>query len=120
MTDPQRTLFTNQGYLVLQEVLEVKEIGRVNATIDEDLEISKSRENRGECRIQNANVMITTVTFHGTITHPKILPLVEALVRPGFCFGEFSVMHRDPIEENHPDPSWHRDTLNHSLVIQNL
>lgn len=123
MTDAQRADFARNGYLVVPDVLSRREVADLNDAVDRDREVSRLWQNRGGGRHQNANLLLTTDAFDGTITHPTVLPLVRALIGPETCFEEFSVMIREPVAADPPEPRWHRDTRHHEthpLALLNL
>ena len=78
--------------------------------IDQDRTVSKLWQSRGNGRHQNPNLLMTTDAFDQTITHPTVLTIMMALIGPNLCFEEFSLMVREPLDQNSPDPGWHRDT----------
>lgn len=123
MTDSQALFFEQNGYLIVPDVLSSNLVSLLNNVIDQDRTLSKLWQSRGNGRHQNPNLLMTTDAFDQTITHPSVLPIVVALMGPNLCFEEFSLMVRDPLDQNPPAPGWHRDTAHlqdHPYAVRNL
>lgn len=103
--------FKENGYCVLPEALHADEVEKVNLALDVDrVNHPELWQNRGNGRFQNANILLGCPTLDITIFHPNILPLVTLLLGDEACFGEYSVMLREPITTEPPVSKWHRDT----------
>jgi hypothetical protein len=79
---------------------------------------------RGEGgRTQSVHVLLSRRELDDSILHARVLPLVIELVGEDIVCEEHSVMIRAPIDEDPPQPKWHRDTRHepsHALGIHSL
>lgn len=116
--------FKENGYCVLPNVLNKDEVENINHVIDGDREKHPEVwQNRGGGRFQNPNILLGCPDLDPTIFHPKVLPLATLLMGDEICFGEFSVMIREPIPEAPPASRWHRDSQHlpeHPLALLSL
>ncbi len=123
MTDSQISFFEQNGDLIVSDVLSSDLVSLLNQVIDQDRTVSKLWQSRGNSRHQNPNLLMTTDAFDQTITHPTVLTIMMALIGPNLCFEEFSLMVRAPLDQNPPNPGWHRDVAHlqdHPYAIRNL
>ena len=112
LNSAQLDAFASTGILELGVVL----VGEELAFYQQLFEASKVRFAQwwkdGVYVYQRANydAVFTQPDWDGLIRHPKILPLVEALLGAPVCLGENSLREMGPTGLDHPGHTdWHRD-----------
>ena len=125
MASPAYAEFERKGYVVLPEVLTAREVETWSAAIDEHRQrFSRLWMERGEGgRTQWVHVLLSRRELDDSILHARVLPLVIELVGEDIVCEEHSVIIRAPIDEDPPQPKWHRDTRHepsHALGIHSL
>lgn len=116
--------FIESGFVVIPSALSTAEVEAMNESVDRDRAAHpKLWPDRGSGRHQPVTILLDEQSFDISILHPKILPIVRALLGDDACFEEHSVMLREPVAENPPDPGWHRDIAHgpdHPYCLRNL
>ena len=59
-------------------------------------------------QVINCDALVTSPEFDGLIRHPKVLPVVEALMGRLICFSEICVRHMVAYD-GEPHQQWHKD-----------
>jgi|AP95_1055475.scaffolds.fasta_scaffold65629_2 hypothetical protein len=117
--------FRRNGYLVIPAALTGTEVDQLNRAIDRDRQLHPQmwmkRDEGG--RSQAVNLLLSCPEFDASIRQPSVFPLVESLMGEEVSFEEHSVMIREPIDGEPPNPAWHRDTPHlpgHPLAMRHL
>ena len=125
MASPAYAEFERKRYVVLLEILTAREVETWSDAIDEHRQrFSRLWMERGEGgRTQSVHVLLSRRELDDSILHARVLPLVIELVGEDVVCEEHSIMIRAPIDEDPPQPKWHRDTRHepsHALGIHSL
>ena len=115
-----RTAFARQGFVDLGAILDADEVAHWRTLFDEDRRRYPYFWHRyGYHQQANYDALVTTPAFDGLIRHPKLLPVVQAVMGGPVCFGEIG-LRRMPAYAGEPHRQWHRDRqhwLDHPLRI---
>lgn len=104
--------FGERGLIVLQSVLSLEDVNRVNQAIDEHRERYPDDWCRlSDSMLQCVNVLPKTDAFDFTIENPSLLDLLVEFIGKDVTFESFSIMIRDPTENLDEIKEWHRDTI---------
>ncbi len=106
--DP-KAAFAQQGFVVLGQVLDADDVRRFRDLFDEDRRrFPYFWHPYGYHQEANYDALVTTPAFDALVRHPRILPVVEALMGGPVCFGEIGLRRMGPYD-GEPHQQWHRD-----------
>ena len=101
--------FARCGFADLGQVLDADEVARFSALFETDRHrYPYFWHPYGYHQRANYDALVTTPAFDDLIRHPKILPLVVALMGGPVCFGEIGLRLMPPYR-GEPHRQWHRD-----------
>ena len=106
--------FARCGFVDLGQVLDADEVVRFAELFDDDRRrYPYFWHPYGHHQQANYDALVTTPAFDGLIRHPRILPVVEALMGGPVCFGEIG-LRLMPAYSGEPHQQWHRDRAHRS------
>lgn len=104
----QLAFFRANSYLVLPDLLSRDQVAELNAAMDRDRAERPYFWGTASSANGTSNLLLTEPVFEPVVRHPRVLPLVEALMGGPVCFEELSVQITRPSLEARPT-GWHRD-----------
>ena len=108
LSDEQRQFFDDEGYLVVEHVLDQKEIDRFVCACDEVME---SYGGNGQSMKQTRAGMVENPVFQPLIAHSRTVPLVIQLLSPDIHLQNTAILYKEPEDPETAEPvrAWHRD-----------
>ena len=120
LTDTDVEFFTNNGYLLRDDLVTPAQLAHFVELFDTDREQRRYRWHAyGHHQTANYDALVTTPAFDEVVRQPRIYDAILELMGGPVCFGEIGARHMGPYDgELHH--GWHRDRdhwLEHSLRI---
>src|SRR5437016_5430895 len=118
--------FRAHSYLILPDLLSPETVTELNAAMDRDRAQRPYFWGALNSRNGTSNLLLTEPVFEPVVRHPRVLPLVQALMGGPVCFEELSVQITPPGSRDGSDArptAWHRDRdhwLDHPLHLDYL
>lgn len=104
--------FTREGFVVLRNVLDARQIAPINRAIERDLAACPAEwAHFSDSFIQAVDLLPRCEEFDGLIENPVVLELLRQLLGSDVTFEELSVILRNPTTEGSDHKSWHRDIV---------